>query len=104
MCPHYNTVTTINLSREIDREKIYQQKLENWCEFKIISHLEVVCPADQGEVDAEHNDKYQEANQQEKPVLTPKLDTWNIFFNAFFFLNLFILQILIVYRLSFLEE
>ena len=44
----------------------------------VFAYLKIVSPSDHGEVDAEHYDKDQQADQQKQPMLTSKLDTWNI--------------------------
>ena len=46
----------------------------------VFPYLKIVSPSDLGEVDAdaEHFDKDQQADQQKQPMLTSKLDTWNL--------------------------
>ena len=39
-------------------------------------HLQIISTADHRQVDGEHNDEHDEADQQEQPVLSAELYTW----------------------------
>ena len=45
----------------------------------VVGVLQAAGPAGDGQVDGEHDDEHQQADQEEQPVLTTELDTWGMF-------------------------
>ena len=72
-----DVMSDVSYHTSILSTRIIAQKSEKYLSLKNISYLDIIHTAGNGKVNAEYDDKNEEADQEKQPVLPPKFHTWS---------------------------